>query len=176
MDRAVWTGSCPAQLSALEELLQGSKLQDWPQDPNTTPTRSCMCFSKSRRHLPGHRPVPAAPAESLSLQLFCFIFLAALVSFWFCLSKSGLKENKTNESTQELIYLPPSEAKKWRHKLFILSSPYHNLHFKIFKIHVKSCLCSVTPAYALHPPLAVNTCTSHSHLCSPRSYSHLPSV
>ena len=38
------------------------------------------------------------------------------VSFWFCLSKSGLQESKTNKSTQELVYFPPSEAKEQRHK------------------------------------------------------------
>lgn len=75
---AVWTQSCSAQLSASEELLHSSKLEDSPQNLNKTPTRSGMCFSKSRWHLPGHVPVPAVPAESLSLQLFCFIFLAAL--------------------------------------------------------------------------------------------------
>lgn len=98
------------------------------------------------------------------------------VSFWFCLSKSGLKENKTNKSTQELVYPPTSEAKEQRHNRFILSNPYHNLHSKIFKIHSKSCLCSVTPAYALPPPLAVNVHMSHSSFHSPRSYSHFPSV
>lgn len=46
------------------------------------------------------------------------------VSFWFSLSKSGLKENKTNKSPQELVYSPPSKAKEQRHKPFSLRNPY----------------------------------------------------
>lgn len=85
----------PAQLSTRhqQERLQGSKLQVWPRDPEPTPTRSGRHFSKSGRHLPGHVPGLAVPAESFSLQLFCFIFLAAL-----CLLRRGLKENKNNKT------------------------------------------------------------------------------
>lgn len=69
----------PAQLSSGSRgASAASKLQNLSQDPDTTPTRSGMCFSKSRCHLPGDVPVPAAAAESLSLQLFGFIFLTAL--------------------------------------------------------------------------------------------------
>lgn len=104
----------PAQLSTRhqQERLQGSKLQVWPRNPEPTPTRSGRHFSKSGRHLPGHVPGLAAPAESFSLQLFCFIFLAALCLQLFCLLRRGLKENKNNKNTSELVYLSPSEAEQ----------------------------------------------------------------